>query len=148
MRIFAASIILTILTSGAQASSIVTPAAMTGNSGPSVVVFDAPAKAVTASVVEPSSGYTVASPSIVAFGAPGVDDAKVAAIPPAKETKPSRHAPLPMVIRGGTAGEAFARPGSATPPEQAAQESAAPEQTSESTPETPDEQVQDGPVLR
>ena len=156
MRIFAASIILTVLTSGAEASSIVTLPAMSDNAGPSVVVFGAPT--VAASVVAPSSsGYTVASPSIVAFGAPpsNVDESEVAAIP-VKEAKPNRTAPLPTVIRGGIAGEAFARPAPAAPPvePEAAPESAAatppaPEQASESAaPEPADEQVQDGPVLR
>ncbi len=110
MRILAALFLAATATGGAQASSIVSLEPMRENIGPSMIVLGA---ADGATVEEPGGPpVTVLSrsssgPSIIVLGDPAPTDEKVAAIPP--DAKPSSMRAMPMVIRGGLAGEVFVR---------------------------------------
>lgn len=71
----------------------------------------------------------VLSPSIIAFGEvqPPISYEKFASIGPAQEKKASRRPEqMPMVIRGGLIGDAFARPAGAAPAEPVKVEAKAP----------------------
>lgn len=113
----------------AASSFVALPAAKPGQS-PSIVYLGEPAPVLAAAVpaapastvadfagtveapaqstVSPSSVEPIyrISPSIVAYGTPAVEDVKVASI--GDEPKPVRFAEMPMVIRGGIVGDAFA----------------------------------------
>ena len=160
MRLVATSIILAAMTAGAQASSIVMMGSETEATGPSMIVLGSPA--ARSSIVVLGSSESPQRPSIVVFGepAPSIDDEEVAAIPAAPKTKPRRPAQLPMVMRGGIAGDAFVRAESASPVESQEEPAAAdPEQAQapdggirlappDEPPAPEPEEVQDGPVLR
>ncbi len=166
MRIVTTSIILAAMTAGAQASSIIMLGSAAEGTGPSMILLGSPARTVTASVVIIAGSESPKRPSIVAFGepAPSVDHEKVAAIPAVEKATPRKPAQLPMVIRGGLAGDAFAR--ADTAPQAPQQEKPAPdsepaepsgptirlapprEEASSSEPPVQAEEVPDGPVLQ
>lgn len=107
MRIHSVFLLGGILLSGtAQAGSIQHIEAMTAPLGPSMVLEG------TASVsAKPAQAGEKISTSVIALGdaMPNVDDAKVAAIPPADPAPKPRHQQAPMVMRGGIAGDTFVR---------------------------------------
>ena len=161
MRLVATSIILASMTVGAQASSIVTVGPAT--SGPSMIVLGSADEPARSSIIVLGGSESPPRPSVVALGepVPNIDDEEVAAIPAAGKAAPRPQAQLPMVMRGGIAGDAFVRAESASPVE--SQEEPAPATDPEQA-QAPDggirlappdeppapapEEVQDGPVLR
>ncbi|WP_195179837.1 hypothetical protein [Mesorhizobium sp. INR15] len=110
MRILGAlGVTLVAMTTVAQASSLVFPAA--SSSTPSIVWIGAPKTAETAAASTTKAGDVQHARSVVALGdkIPDVTYEKVAAIP--DKPAPS-HGPVqaPMIIRGGVVGGAFSAP--------------------------------------
>ncbi len=107
MRIQSAFLLGGIFMAGAaQAGSIQHLEAMTAPLGPSMVL-----EGVAAITAKPAQVGENISPSVIALGdkLPNVDAEKVAAIPSdTQPAKPRRDQPL-MVMRGGIAGDTFAR---------------------------------------
>ncbi len=104
-----AILVLTMMTGGAHASSILSLEAMTGPVGPSMIVIgDSPPTAMSSSFLTAEALNATLSSSMVAFGepVPDVTYEKVAAVP-AKPAKARREEQPPMVMRGGLIGDAF-----------------------------------------
>ena len=132
MRMIAALVLIAAVAGGeAQASSFVTPEALPEPIGPSFVVLGETTAAGTLQVQEndaasgaalsvemlPMPSFSImgeaassSTPSIVALGEPaaGIAYDEVAAIP--QPAQKSGRVMMPMIIRGGIVGDAFAQP--------------------------------------
>lgn len=128
MRVFSAFLFIGFLaTGGASASSFVMPDELSTAGGSILVLGDTPDSVAAANVgllhdrvfsldAGTSGGAATVeaarpiSASIIAFGEPPVADEKVAAIPKKQASQSKVATTVPMVIRGGIVGDAFATP--------------------------------------
>jgi hypothetical protein len=142
MRVASAVLVIGVLWAGvAEASSFVVLPAMTDKLGPSMIALGqtaTPDVTVAAAIPEPAQPpivepgqIKILSPSIIALGEPAVTSESVAAIG-MQTNKPGPNT-MPMVIRGGMAGDAFS-PAAASAPVASEDKNEPEQQTAAQTP--------------